>query len=158
MVLLLGAGGGGGGGAQLPVGQSAGDVRLGKHLTQIPYQGVTVSQDYFCQTVFVYQQFIQTKNENIAFSKLYQIFAIIRIRNGEAQHKGKNVFAKKWFLQFVKFFFPRKASVIVPNRPPPPFSLGFSTVMSVSEQFWLVLFRGKQIHSCKRTVSCLRLL
>jgi hypothetical protein len=74
VVLLLG----GGGGAQLPVGQSAGDVGLGQHLTQIPYQGVTVSQDYLCKTVSVYQ-FIQIKNENIAFSKLYPIFAKIRI-------------------------------------------------------------------------------
>jgi hypothetical protein len=49
VVLLLG----GGGGAQLPVGQSARDIRLGQHLTQVPYQGVTVSQDYFCKTVSV---------------------------------------------------------------------------------------------------------
>jgi hypothetical protein len=70
VVLLLG----GGGRAQLPVGQSAGDVRLGQHLTQVPGQVVTVSQDYLCKTVSVYQ-FIQIKNENIAFSKFYQIFA-----------------------------------------------------------------------------------
>jgi len=44
VVLLLGAGGGGGGGAQLPVGQSAGDVGLGKHLTQVPYRGMTVHE------------------------------------------------------------------------------------------------------------------
>jgi hypothetical protein len=42
VVLLLGGRGGGGGGAQLPVGQSAGDVGLGKHLTQVPGQGETV--------------------------------------------------------------------------------------------------------------------
>jgi hypothetical protein len=70
VVLLLGAGGGGGGGAQLPVGQGAGDVGLGKHLTQVPGQYVTVSQDYLFKTVAVYQ-FIQAKNKNIAFSKLY---------------------------------------------------------------------------------------
>ncbi len=40
---------GGGGRAQLTVGQGAGDVRLGQHLTQVPYQGVTVSQDYFAK-------------------------------------------------------------------------------------------------------------
>jgi hypothetical protein len=40
VVLLLG----GGGGAQLPVGQSAGDVGLGKHLTQVPYRGMTVHE------------------------------------------------------------------------------------------------------------------
>ncbi len=85
VVLLLG----GGGGAQLPVGQSAGDVGLGKHLTQVPGQGVTVSQDYLCKTVAVFQ-FIQIKNENIAFSKLYKIFTTIRISNGEVQQKRKH--------------------------------------------------------------------